>query len=110
MEFIVKNPFAPSERTRHLLEAKAQHTGGGVFEFGDDSGEGLTESEMRALRKKHRTRGVNYARAREVKDWMLKGKRRIEIVLLLRRKYGERQISADHAALAPLLNRGGAKK
>lgn len=108
MEFIVKSNIVP-ERTRALLDAKGVENGVSV-EWNVGGGAELTEAEMKALRKKHKTRGVNYRRASEVKGWMLKGKRRIDIVMLLRREYGERMISADHAALAPLLNRGGGKK
>lgn len=108
MEFIV-NPLYVSKRTRDLLETKGTQIGCSV-EWNVGGGCDLTEAEMKALRHKHKTRAVNYQRAGEVKRWILAGKTRIEIVMLLRRSYGERMISADHAALAPLLGRGGRKK
>lgn len=108
MEYIVK-PLNISQRTRDLLETKGTQNGHSI-EWNVGGGCDLTEAEMKALRHKHKTRGVNYQRASEVKRWMLAGKTRLEIVMLLRRSYGERMISADHAALAPLLGRGGCKK
>lgn len=108
MEFIV-NPLSISQRTRDLLETKGTQNGCSV-EWNVGGGCDLTEAEMKALRHKHKTRAVNYQRAAEVKRLMLKGKKCMEIAVILHRNYKQTMVKKDHAALSPLLGRGGAKK
>lgn len=108
-EYIV-NPLPVSRKTRALLECKGVEVGGSVEWDVIGTGVDLTVEEMKALRRKHKTRNVNYRRASEVKALMRQGKRCIDIVMTLRRSYGSRQIKADHSALSPLLGRGVAKK
>lgn len=104
MEFIVKSAVV-SERTRALLDAKG--TDNGVCVEWSVGGIELTEAEMKALRKKHKTRGVNYQRAADVKRLMGQGKKCMEIVAILHRKYRQTMVKRDHAALS---DRGVLKK
>ena len=83
---------------------------GGVIEWTVNNAGSLTDAEKIALKKKHRSHNPNYRRAEKVKNLIRGGLTCKEIVLKLRREYGERQIKADHAALAPLFGRGGARK
>lgn len=113
MEVVIKKKTAsttwkPSTRTLHLLAARGESTGVSI-EWNTANGIALTEDEIRALRRKHKTNTPNLIRATEVKRHIDEGKRCMEIVAALRRKYGERMIKADHAALSHL-GRGGGKK
>lgn len=110
MEFVTKERFPATSRTKALLEATGKEGEGNTLLWDIIGDENLALEEMKALRRKHKTRAVNYARASDVKRLMLQGKRCVDVVFLLRKKYCERMIKADHAALAPLLGRGGAKK
>lgn len=105
MEFIIQNTVV-SDRTRALLDAKGTNSGASV-EWSVVSGDSLSESEKTALRRKHKTRNVNYTRAAEVKRLMSDGKTCMQIVCALSRKYGQTMIKKDHAALS---GRGGLKK
>lgn len=106
MEFICKD-FQPSEHTRQLLETQGKSVGVSVeWEVGN-AADGLTASEMQALRRKHNSRNVNYQRAAEVKKLMQQGKKCMEIVTALHRRYRQTMIKRDHAALS---DRGGFKK
>ena len=87
----------PTAPRPNLTDAKGEQVGH-VIEW-TVSGNGLTESDKQALRLKHQSRNVNYERAAEVKRLMNEGKRCVDIIMALRRKYGSRMIKADHAAL-----------
>ena len=78
--------------------AKVAENGGVEWSLGDTVT--LTQREIEALKRKHKSACPNLARATEVKKLMQQGKSRKAIVALLRRKYGERMISADHATLS----------
>lgn len=101
MEFITKEPA----RAR-LTDASAEWNGHTVS-WTNNGGDGLTEADKQALRRKHESRNVNYARAAEVKRMMNDGMRCMEIANALHRKYGRTMVKRDHAALS---GRGGAKK
>lgn len=104
-----KSAFAPSDRTLELLSARLEEGEGGTFDVADSSKAkqvaGLTEDEMQALRDKHESAAPNFERALEVKKMILNKHTCRDIVLALRHNpgMGERQVKADHAALAPLL-------
>ena len=106
MEFVSKE-FQPSERTRNLMEAKGQEVGISI-EWTPGGGEiELTLDEMKALRRKHESRNVNYTRAAAVKRLMLEGRKCSEIVTMLHKDYRQTMVKRDHAALS---DRGVAKK
>ena len=105
MEFIVKDNIV-SDHTRALIDAKGTKAGVSV-EWSVCGGDSLSESEKTALRRKHKTRNVNYARAAAVKRLMSDGKTCMQIVYALSRKYGQTMIKKDHAALS---GRGGLKR
>lgn len=105
-EYIV-NPLPVSRKTRALLECKGVEVGGSVEWDVIGTGIDLTVEEMKALRRKHGSRNVNYKRASEVKRLMREGKKCMEIVQALHRNYKQTQVKKDHAAL---LGRGVAKK
>lgn len=103
MKAIVKTnrpKIAPSAHTSALLAAPGKHTENGGIEWDVANASILTSKEVEALKRKHKSPSPNLQRATEVKRFMQQGKRRIDIVMLLRRKYKERMISADHAALS----------
>lgn len=104
MEFITKT-WHPSEHTRKLLAARGTENAGSV-EWNVASAPDLTEAEMKALRRKHNTRNVNYRRAAEVKALMVQGRKCMEIVHALHRQYRKTQVKKDHSALLPYCGQG----
>lgn len=105
MEFIAKDAFF-SDKSLDLMEAKPVLSGS-TIEWVARDGDGLTEADRQLLRVKHRSRDVNFARAAEVKSLMNQGRKCMEIVQLLHKRYGRTMVKRDHAALS---GRGGRKK
>ena len=83
-----------------LLHADAKPIENGGVEWSLGNAVSLSKSEIDALKRKHKSQCPNLARATEVKKLMQQGKSRKAIVILLRSKYKERMISADHATLS----------
>lgn len=90
----------PTAPRPNLTDAKGEQVGH-VIEW-TVSGNGLTESDKQALRKKHQSRNVNYERAAEVKRLMNEGRKPREIWHRIGRKpgFGLRMIEYDYAALS----------
>lgn len=112
MEVVIKKKAAsttwkPSTRTLKLIASRGERNGGSI-EWSLANGVALTDADIVALQRKHKTKTPNLLRATEVKRLMAEEKRCGEIVMALRKKYGATSIKLDHAALSN--GRGGAKK
>jgi len=92
-------PGASSARTQALLKKRGTDSGGAV-EWNVQTQSTLTDAEVIALRRKHKTQNINLQRAEDVKRLMGEGLRCKDIVLRLRRMYGATMVKTDHATLS----------
>jgi DNA-binding NarL/FixJ family response regulator len=92
-------PGAPSAHTQALIKKRGTDSGG-VVEWNVQTQSTLTDAEIIALRRKHKTQNINLQRAEDVKRLMAEGMRCKDICARLRRQYGERMIKTDHATLS----------
>ena len=92
-------PGAPSAHTQALLKKRGTDSGG-VVEWNVQTQSTLTDAEVIALRRKHKTQNINLQRAEDVKRLMGEGLRCKDIVLRLRLMYGATMVKTDHATLS----------
>lgn len=92
-------PGAPSAHTQALIKKRGTDSGG-VVEWSVQTQSTLTDSEIIALRRKHKTQNINLQRAEDVKRLMCEGMRCKDICARLRRQYGATMVKTDHATLS----------
>lgn len=97
--------FTTRKQDRPLLNERGTMREG-VLVWGDWENKPveLTEKEIRALQKAHKSKNINLSRAKEVKRLIGLNCPLHSIVAVLKRNgrgFGERQVEKDHSALKP---------